>query len=195
MEAIARGFYLNCMPTGVERERLSAILTTHYHCADADGVTGLMEFLVNEGDRVAYQIMVPYLLSTESIDEFEEIIHRRFFGVERFVTQGKNLYNFVKYAEERRDPIIWYNDIQRGIAAWDMGQLVCLARLAREWGYIGQEEAWRYIEQANAICRETLRTREEIDKSYLLGSTMKSDKIDEWDQMLFCYAALDKQRK
>lgn len=195
MEAALNGLYLNSMDTGVHPQKLSGFLSEDYHCVDTESVTGLFQFLINEGDRVSYQIMLPYLLSTSNICEFEEIINKRFFGVERFVQQGKNLYNFVKYTEERRDPIIWINDLERGVAGWDMGLLVCLARAASGSGYITKEEAWRYIEQANGLCANDLRTPEEIDKSYLLGKAMKSGKIEDWDRVLSCYSLLDKYRK
>ena len=109
MEAGLQGFYLNSMETGIHPQKLSKLLTEEFHCTDNESATGLFQFLINEGDRVSYQIMLPYLLSTENINEFENVIQKRFFGVERFIRQGKNLYKFVKYTEERRDPIIWIN--------------------------------------------------------------------------------------
>ena len=195
MEAGLQGFYLNSIETGIHPQKLSKLLTEEFHCTDNESATGLFQFLINEGDRVSYQIMLPYLLSTENINEFENIIQKRFFGVERFIQQGKNLYNFVKYTEERRDPIIWINDLERGIAGWDMGLLVGLVRAALGSGYIAKEEAWKYIEQANELCANDLLTAEEIDKSYLLGRAMKSGKIEDWDRVLSCYSLLDKYRK
>lgn len=195
MEATLNGFYINSMDTGVHPQKLSRLLSEDFHCTDTESVTGLFQFLINEGDRVSYQIMLPYLLSTSNICEFEEIIHKRFFGVERFVQQGKNLYKFVKYTEERRDPIIWINDLERGVIGWDMGLLVGLVRAALGSGYITKEEAWEYIGQASALCAENLRTPEEIDKSYLLGRAMKSGRIEDWDRSLTCYSLLDKYRK
>ena len=115
--------------------------------------------------------------------------------MERFIRQGKNLYKFVKYTEERRDPIIWINDLERGIDAWDMGILVNLARAAYEIGYITKGQAWEHIEQAGILCSEILRSPEEIDKSFLLGKAMKSEKIEDWDRLLLCYSLLAKYRK
>lgn len=194
MEAALQGFYLNCLPTGATPEKLTELVTDTYHCFDTNSIKGLFQFLINEGDRIAYQIMLPYLLSTDSIHEFEEIIHERFFGVERFIEQGKNLYKFVKYTEERRDPIVWINDLERGIIGWDMGLLITLVRAALDSKYIAKEEAWDYIEQAYSLCAKNLHTLEEIDKSFLLGRAMKSNNIKEWDQLLLCYLLLNKHR-
>ena len=97
--------------------------------------------------------------------------------------------------EERRDPVIWINDLERGIVGWDMGLLVGLVRSALGSGYITKKEAWRYIEQANTLCADVLHTPEEIDKSFLIGKAMKSEKIEDWDRFLSCYSRLDKYRK
>lgn len=78
MEAGLQGFYLNSMETGVHPQKLSRLLAEEFHCTDTESVTGLFQFLINEGDRVSYQIMLPYLLSTENINEFESIIQKRF---------------------------------------------------------------------------------------------------------------------
>lgn len=164
MEAGLQGFYLNSMETGIHPQKLSKLLTEEFHCTDNESATGLFQFLINEGDRVSYQIMLPYLLSTENINEFENIIQKRFFGVERFIRQGKNLYKFVKYTEERRDPIIWINDLEKGIIGWDMGLLVSLARASQACGHITKEKAWDYIEQAAKLCSLDLHTAEEIQE-------------------------------
>ena len=194
MEAALKGFYLNSIETGVHPQKLTRLLSEDFHCVDTESTNGLLQFLTNEGDRVPYQIMLPYLLSSDNINEFETIIHKRFFGVERFVRQGNNLYRFVKYTEERRDPIIWINDLERGIDAWDMGILVNLARAAYEIGYITKGQAWEHIEQAGILCSKILRSPEEIDKSFLLGRAMQSEKIEDWDRLLSCYLLLNKHR-
>ena len=192
MEAGLQGFYLNSMETGIHPQKLSKLLTEEFHCTDNESATGLFQFLINEGDRVSYQIMLPYLLSVSNIHEFENIINKHFSGVEQVVRQEKNLYNFLRYTEERKDPIIWISDLQRGIIGWDMGLLVGLARAALGSGYITKEKAWGYIEKANMLCTDKLYTPEEIDKSYLLGRAMKSEKIEDWDRILSCYSLLER---
>ena len=84
---------------------------------------------------------------------------------------------------------------KRKIDAWDMGILVNLARAAYEIGYITKGQAWEHIEQAGILCSKILRSPEEIDKSFLLGKAMKSEKIEDWDRLLLCYSLLAKYRK
>ena len=139
IEAGLQGFYLNSMETGVNPQKLAKLLTEEFHCTDNESATGLFQFLINEGDRVSYQIMLPYLLSTENINEFENIIQKRFFGVERFIRQGKNLYKFVKYTEERRDPGGGGGAGGGGGGGGGMGLLVSVARASQACGHITKE--------------------------------------------------------
>lgn len=192
MEAALQGFYLNSISTGVHSQKLSDFLSKDYDCTDNESITEVFRFLINEGDRVPYQIMLPYLLSANNIHEFESIISKHFSGVKQVVQQEKNLYKFLRYTEERKEPVIWISDLQRGIIGWDMGLLVGLTRAALGSGYITKEKAWGYIEKANMLCTDNLYTPEEIDKSYLLGRAMKSDKIEDWDRVLSCYSLLER---
>ena len=173
MEAALNGFYLNCIKTGVHPQQLAQLLSEKFHCIDTISSSQLFLFLINEGNRSSYAIMLPYLLSTENLQQFENTIRERFYGIDRFIQQGRNLYNFKEYIEERGDPIVWINDLERGVIGWDMAQVVGLARAAKDCGYISREQAWEYIEQASAACAEILRTPEEIDKSFLIGGAMK----------------------
>ena len=145
MEAALDGFYLNCMETGVHPEKLSKLLSDKFHCTDAISSCQLFLFLINEGDRASYSIMVPYLLSTENLNQFENTIRERFYGVDRFIQQGRNLYKFKEYIEERGEPIVWINDLERGVIGWDIAQVVGLARAAKDCGYITKEQAWEWL--------------------------------------------------
>ena len=126
------------------------------------------------------------LSDTENLNQFENTIRERFYGVDRFIQQGRNLYKFKEYIEERGEPIVWINDLERGVIGWDMAQVVGLARAAKDCGYITKEQAWEYIEQASTLCSEILRTPEEIDKSFLIGGAMKSNKIEDWEELILC---------
>lgn len=195
MDAALKEFYLNCLKTGVHPKKLTQLLSDKYHCFDAKSSCELFLFLMNEGDRSSFSIMLPYLLSTDNLNEFEEVIRKRFFGVERFIKQGRNLYMFIKYVAERKEPIIWINDLERGIMAWDLGQVVGLVRATQDCGFITKEQAWKYIEEAGKLCADTFRTPEEIDKSYLIGGAMKSNKIEDWEQLIQCYSLLREKEK
>lgn len=190
MQAAMDGLYLNGLQTGADPQKLIQLLSEKFNCFDADSSCQLLSFIATEGERASFSIMLPYLLSTDTLEEFENVIRKHFYGIERFIQQGKNLYNFVKYIEERGEPIIWINDLERGVTGWDMGQLVTIARIAKDCEYITQEQAWEYIDRASEICMEHFHTPEEIDKSFLIGGAMKSDKIKDWENLIFYYSEL-----
>lgn len=195
MESAMRGFYLNSLETGAGHEEISTYLLDKFNCKDADSSCQSFQFLLNEGDRTSYAILLPYLLSTENLNEFETIIRERFFGIERFIQQGKNLYNFLEYIGKRNEPIVWINDLEKGIIGWDMGQLVGLVRAAREKGYIDKKQAWEYIEEGRILCAEHLSTPEQIDKSYLIGQAMKSSKTEDWEYLILYYSLIRHSRE
>ena len=190
MEAVLQDFYVNSLETGTSPETISNYLLNKFNCKDAESTNESFLFLLNEGYRTSYAILLPYLISTENFEEFETIIRERFFGIERFIQEGKNLYNFLLYIKQRQEPIVWINDLERGIIGWDMGQLIGLVRAAKEKEYITKEQAWKYIEKAGKLCSDTLETTEQIDKSFLIGQAMKSDKIQDWEQLILCYSLL-----
>lgn len=194
MESALRGFYLNSIDTGIQPPKLTSLLYDEYPYKIPDCINELFQFLIDEGDRASYQKMYPYLLSSNSLEEFENNICKQFLGAESLIQQGSNLFKFKKYAEYRREPLIWMNDIERGIICWDMGRLVCLARTALKYGYITLKEAWEYIELAGELSTNKLHSPQEIDKSFLIGWAMKTENINEWDRAM-AYFSLIKQRK
>lgn len=104
MEAGLQGFYLNSMETGIHPQKLSKLLTEEFHCTDNESATGLFQFLINEGDRVSYQIMLPYLLSTENINEFENVIQKRFFRSGTFYSSRKESIQIRKIYRGKKGP-------------------------------------------------------------------------------------------
>ena len=128
----------------------------------------------------------PDSLSQEELDailddpkELEEKIRERFFGIELFIHRAKNLYHFLEYVDKKNIVSIEKEDFKRGILAWDMGELITLARVALETGYIDEQTAWEYIRFAGEKCRQIFKNWEEIGKSYLIGQAMKTDKKEE----------------
>lgn len=194
MESALRGFYLNSIDTGIHSRKLTSLLYNEYPYQKHDCINEIFRFLIDEGDRAFYQKMLPCILSSTSLEELESIACKQFPGAEQIIQHGRNLFKFVKYAKYGREPLIWMNDIERGIIAWDMGLLVCLARTALKCGYITSNQAWEYIELAGEISTNKLHTPQEIDKSFLIGWAMKTKNINEWDRAM-AYYSLIKNRK
>lgn len=194
MESALRGFYLNSLDTGIHPRKLTNLLCNEYPYKSPDCINELFRFLIDEGDRTSYQKLCPCLLSSGSLEEFDKTACEQLSGADGLIQQGRNLFKFKKYAEYRREPLIWMNDIERGIVGWDMGLLVCLSRTAFKCGYITSRKAWEYIELAGEISTNKLHTSQEIDKSFLIGWAMKTENINEWDRAMAYYSLIKKRK-
>ena len=53
MEAALEGFYLNSIETGMHPQKLSDLLLEKFYCNDTEAVTGLFQFLINEGNHAS----------------------------------------------------------------------------------------------------------------------------------------------
>lgn len=184
------GFFVDVLETGVDENTLHRLLTDAPQLKQEAAVIEMLSLLRDEGERTSYSILLPYLLSAHSGEEAEAILRKRFFGVELFIQRAHNLYRFLKYIHNKNAVFIGKEDLERGILAWDMGELVSLARIAHETGYIDEDSAWAYIEFAGKECRRTFHNWDEVGKSYLIGQAMITDNQQEADKMIgyFCLA-------
>lgn len=181
------GFFIDSLETGTSQEKLHRLLTESPQLKQEAAITEMLSFLCNEGERTSYSILVPYLLTANDKKEAETILRKRFFGIEMFIHRAHNLYQFLEYIRERGIVSIEKEDLKRGILAWDMGELISLARIAYEIGYIDEKTTWKYIRFAGEQCRQTFRNWEEIGKSYLIGQAMTTNKEESADIIINCF--------
>ena len=176
ISSIQTGLFVNSLETGMSKDKLRQMLAEIPQLKQE-----MLTLLKNEGERTAYSILLPYLLSSDNEEEIETILRKRFFGIESFIQRAHHLHRFMKYIREKNIVSIEKEDFERGILAWDMGELITLARVALETGYIDEQTAWEYIRFAGEKCRQIFKNWEEIGKSYLIGQAMKTDKKEEID--------------
>lgn len=181
ISSMKTGLFVDSLETGIEHERLHRLLAETPQLKQEAAIIEMLSLLRNEGERTSYSILIPYLLTANNGDETERILRERFFGIELFIHRAKNLYHFLEYVDKKNIVSIEKEDFKRGILAWDMGELITLARVALETGYIDEQTAWEYIRFAGEKCRQIFKNWEEIGKSYLIGQAMKTDKKEEID--------------
>lgn len=181
ISSIQTGLFVNSLETGMSKDKLRQMLAEIPQLKQESFITEMLTLLKNEGERTAYSILLPYLLSSDNEEEIETILRKRFFGIESFIQRAHHLHRFMKYIREKNIVSIEKEDFERGILAWDMGELITLARVALETGYIDEQTAWEYIRFTGEKCRQIFKNWEEIGKSYLIGQAMKTDKKEEID--------------
>lgn len=186
--SIQTGFFADSLETGVNLQELRGILATVLQSKQEASIIDMLSFLRDEGHRTAYSILLPFLLSSDDKNEVESTLRKRFFGIELFVNQVHQLYLSLDYMHEKNIVSIEKKDLERGILAWDMGELINLSRIAYETGQINEATAWKYIGFAGEECRKTFRSWEEVGKSFLIGQAMKlAEKVEEKDYIINSY--------
>lgn len=184
ISSVKTGLFVNSLETGMNRKKLYQLLTETTQIKQETAIIEMLSLFRYEGKRTSYSILLPYLLSANNKEEVETILRKRFFGIELFIHHAHNLYCFLEYIQEKNIVSIGKEDLERGILAWDMGELISLTRIAYETGYIDEETAWEYIKFAGEQCRHTFRNWEEIGKSYLIGQAMVTNKKEEEDRTI-----------
>lgn len=184
MVGAENGLYVNTLKTGVSEETLQAILAKHPQIKTEASIIEMLDFLENEGDRTAYSILLPYLLSASNEKDLELTINSQFFGIKRFVQHSNHLYRFLELTKENDDIIIDKEDLRRGILAWDMARLVTLSRIAYEKDYITEKKAWENIEFAEQQCVNIFKNWEEVGKSFIIGQAMELEKEDDLELII-----------
>ena len=142
ISSIQTGLFVNSLETGMSKDKLRQMLAEIPQLKQESFITEMLTLLKNEGERTAYSILLPYLLSSDNEEEIETILRKRFFGIESFIQRAHHLHRFMKYIREKNIVSIEKEDFERGILAWDMGELITLARVALETGYIYEQTAW-----------------------------------------------------
>lgn len=180
-------FYTNSLTTGADQDILDTLLLTSSKIKDRSRIQLMFSFLKEEGERCAYNIMIPLFLSETDEEKRDSAIQKQFMGIDRLVKYSKSLNGFLKYIQQDKILDIKYEDLQRGILAWDLSKMIILARIAFDQQLITEKEAWEYIEFADKKCRQHFTSWEEIGKSYLLGQVLNYSEKEDIEKVISHY--------
>ena len=129
------------LTTGASKETLSKLLLRNPGIKNETAVIEMIHFLHDEGDRISFSILLPFLVAEYDPKELEEKIRERFFGIELFIRKCNNLHHFITCIKADQTIKIGEEELKRGILAWDMGRMVCLTRIAYDAGFIDESLA------------------------------------------------------
>lgn len=180
-------FYADSLTTGAGHDTLSILLASATKIKDSAGIRATFDFLKEEGERCAYDLMIPFFLSEKEEEMRVANIRSHFTGIERLADYSKNLNDFLEYTHSHHSIRITHKDLQRGILAWDLGRLVTLARIAGDYRLIDEKEAWDYIEFAGKECHRHFTCWKEVGKSYLLGYILHHTGEEEYEKIIRLY--------
>ena len=93
--SLQEDFYVDSLTTGASKETLSKLLLRNPGIKNETAVIEMIHFLHDEGDRISFSILLPFLVAEYDPKELEEKIRERFFGIELFIRKCNNLHHFI----------------------------------------------------------------------------------------------------
>lgn len=174
--------YVNSLTTGWRKDKSRKLLKAEWQIKDTSSVLQTLDYIMNEGDRTVYNIILPHFLITDCKEGRKKRLKERYLAVELLIRYSDNLSDCIGSVPDNSLFTIRTKDLEKGILAWDMCQLVTTSRIAFDAGYLTEKEAWKYILSAYEICKGEFTGWEEVCKSIFIGSGMKIGKA-KWFNM------------
>lgn len=85
--SLQEDFYVDSLTTGASKETLSKLLLRNPGIKNETAVIEMIHFLHDEGDRISFSILLPFLVAEYDPKELEEKIRERFFRHRTFHPQ------------------------------------------------------------------------------------------------------------
>ncbi|WP_161554710.1 DUF1266 domain-containing protein [Ereboglobus luteus] len=168
--------WLNTLDTGLPKKEVRRVVGEWWGIAGVDDAASTLDYLRDKGFRHYFPVVMRAY--REPAAEQKRIVAAAFPDCEE--DREKTLAQ-ISHLNETLDELVEDGvidstasaSIERyGVAGWDCGRLVYLARLCREMRYINDEQTWNYIEAAHQIAGQTFGSWKEYAKSYVIGRAL-----------------------
>lgn len=166
--------YINSLETGSSKSDLKTILGQWWGINSRNDAIEILNDLTHKGYRFYFKtVFAAY--QEQDTNKVKELLQNNFnnqVDLEKSIDLLNNLKD--TYNDLKSDGIISHeSDIEHyGIVGWDCGRLVYVARLCYDAGYITEDEAWQYIDSADALAHKTFHSWHDYGYSYVLGRAM-----------------------
>lgn len=158
------GYYCDSLTTGSDVEDIKENLEDYYDITNRESALETLKWLYNEGHSVYFDKI------KEAVSEENAQFYCDNLESEETACIEEYFFNL----EDAVDDLI-EEDLRRcSVVAWDMGRLVLVARCCFDAGYIFEEAAWRYINNARRTSKEHYNSWEEFARGYVIGRAMWS---------------------
>lgn len=162
------------LTTGWYMDKAVRYLEDNWGIIHTNSALNTLEYIKCEGERTVYNILLPSFLAADDKNERKNILKQKFIAVNRLIQYSDNLSDCLSSLQENNAVSIDISDLKKGILAWDMAQMILIARLAFDAYYLTEKEAWKYINYAYENCRNEFGSWEEIGKSCLIGEALSN---------------------
>lgn len=169
--SLQQGGYLDSLRLDVGGNRAATILQDWWGIHGKDSAKETLDYLRDKGHRFYFAIALD-MMKQNNWDQQKEVILSNVQtqeDAEKTVEYFKNLTSSIE--EMKKDGTITSDeDLKRlGVTGWDAGRLSFMARLCHDAKLITEEEVWAYLDAADRIARENLRSWKDLADSYVLG--------------------------
>ena len=166
--------YTNGIKTGWNFRKAVQYLQDQWNIIHTISALNMLEYLKYEGERTAYNILLPSLLAGNDRQSRRLLLEKRHLTVDRLIHYSDNLSECLIALQENKVISINASDLERGILAWDMVQIILIAQISFDAYYLTEEETWEHIYFAYESCQKAFNDWEELGKSYIIGEAMHS---------------------
>lgn len=165
--------FINSMETGLDKDSINRITEDAWQINSEQDALETLEYLSHKG----YEFYFPAVVAALNIPEAE----RNNFLNESFddradVNKAKaQLQHLEETMEELKNERIIQSQadmIRYGVAGWDVGRLVFMARLLYNAGYINVQQAWSYINHAQSVAKANFSSWRDFASSYIIGRAL-----------------------
>ena len=162
----------NGIETGWNFRKAMQYLQDNWSIVHTTSAINTLEYIKYEGERTAYNILLPSFLDANDKNGRRELLGKKFLSLERLEQYSDNLSDCLNPLKENKAVSINATDLQKGILAWDMVQIILIARKSYDAYYFTEKETWKNILFAYSNCLKVFNCWEEVWKSYIIGEAM-----------------------
>lgn len=162
-------FFCDSLETGADKQNLQQQLSQSYDISNRDTAIETLDWLRDRGHRVYFDAIKDLVagqaagINEANLNEDEKT---------RTYQYIQNLTEAIKELTEEKY-ILNKGDLStKSVVSWDVGRLVMITRSCYEMGYITEEEAWAYIDQAYDKCQATYSDWKDAAAGYIIGRSM-----------------------
>jgi len=171
--------FINSLTTGLSKAEIQEKLSDWWGINNSEEANESLNYLHTKGFRFYFEtVLKAYNVTDEEEqkaiiisgfdeldDDYEEDIHKAYQQLKHLQETWSSLTtnNIISTKEE----LVKYNNI-----GWDCGRMTFLSRLCYDAGYISENDAWKYIEDAYKLTCENFNDWEGFSKSYIIGRGM-----------------------
>ncbi|RHH14344.1 DUF5106 domain-containing protein [Bacteroides fragilis] len=179
----------NVLSTGLGTNEIEFIFNRkkRWHIINRETVIKEVMLLRYKGDRAVYRRVLPYLLEPGNKTERLFRLKEKFWSEPNYdEIMETAVYLYGHHDKMINHPVFPFTStaLEKGIIGWDMAELVLLVRMTYDLGYLSEEEAWLYIEDAYKLIREEYYNWQEFAMSLVIGFACNHSNFREFSDFL-----------